>query len=167
MLGHGLIEDIRDIVVVDPRLFERGKGREVAQEVSLLNKELIVAKRPYLLIGMGRWGSLDPWLGIPVTWAQIAGTKAIVETSFKELAVTPSQGSHFFQNITSFMVGYFSIVSNDQQNFVDWEWLLNQKPHHSLAYTHLIRFDDPLVIKINGHQGIGVVIRPRSNRGRR
>jgi CheY-like chemotaxis protein len=167
VLGHGLIEDIRDIVVVDPRLFERGKGREVAQEVSLLNKELIVAKRPYLLIGMGRWGSLDPWLGIPVTWAQIAGTKAIVETSFKELAVTPSQGSHFFQNITSFMVGYFSIVSNDQQNFVDWEWLLNQKPHHSLAYTHLIRFDDPLVIKINGHQGIGVVIRPRSNRGRR
>jgi hypothetical protein len=167
VLGHGLIEDIRDIVVVDYHLFERGNGREVASEVSHLNKELISERRPYLLIGMGRWGSLDPWLGIPVTWEQIAGAKAIVETSFKEMSVTPSQGSHFFQNITSFMVGYFSIGSIDKQNFVDWDWLLEQKPTQSLPLSRLIRFNDPLTIKINGHQGIGVILKPGSFRGRR
>ena len=166
VLGHGLIEDVRDIVVVDERLFDRGKSREVAQEISRFNRELVGEKRPYLLIGQGRWGSLDPWLGIPVTWEQIAGAKAIVETSFKEMSVTPSQGSHFFQNITSFMVGYFSIGSIDEQNFVDWDWLLSQKPLHSLSYTHLIRFDQPLTIKINGHQGFGVVLKPGSSRGR-
>ena len=93
VLGHGLIEDVRDIVVVDERLFERGKSREVAQEISRFNRELVGEKRPYLLIGQGRWGSLDPWLGIPVTWEQIAGAKAIVETSFKEMSVTFSRTS--------------------------------------------------------------------------
>jgi CheY-like chemotaxis protein len=167
VLGHGRIEDIRDIVVVDYHLFDRSKSRDVAQEVSHFNKELIAARRPYLLIGVGRWGSLDPWLGIPVTWEQIAGAKAIVETSFKEIAVTPSQGSHFFQNITSFMVGYFSVGQNDRQNFVDWDWLLTQDARQSLTFTRLIRFDDPLTIKINGHQGIGVVLKPGEHHERR
>ena len=167
VLGHGLIEDIRDIVVVDYRLFERAKSREIAQEVSRFNRELIAEHRPYLLVGLGRWGSLDPWLGIPVTWEQIAGAKAIVEASFKELSVAPSQGSHFFQNITSFMVGYFSIGSDDTQGFVDWDWLLAQEPYEALAFTRRVRCERPLTIKINGHQGIGIVLKPGSNHGRR
>ena len=79
--------------------------------------QLISQKRPYLLVGVGRWGSLDPWLGIPVGWEQIAGARAIVETSFKDMSVEPSQGSHFFQNITSFMIGYFTVNNTCPQRF--------------------------------------------------
>jgi len=110
VLGNGIINDIYDAIVVDYHLFERAKSREVAAEVASFNAQLIKEKKPYILVGVGRWGSLDPWLGIPVNWDQIAGAKAIVETSFKDLAVEPSQGSHFFQNITSFMIGYFTVT---------------------------------------------------------
>jgi hypothetical protein len=112
------------------------------------------------LIGIGRWGSLDPWLGIPVTWEQIAGAKAIIETGFKDMSVTPSQGTHFFQNITSFMVGYFTVNEYQKQGFVDWDWLLSQSPLGKKHYTKLFRFNNPLVIKINGHQNQGVVLKP-------
>ena len=93
-------------------------------------------------------------------WEQIAGAKAIIETGFKDIAVTPSQGSHFFQNIVSFMVGYFTVNESQQQGFVDWEWLLRQTPLSQLQYTKLFRFDNPLVIKINGHQNKGVILKP-------
>ena len=167
VLGHGLIEDIRDIVVVDYHGFDRSMSREVAQEVSKFNSRLVKEERPYLLIGVGRWGTLDPWLGIPVTWEQIAGAKAIVETGFKELAVAPSQGSHFFQNITSFMVGYFTIVTDNDQGFIDWDWLLGQTPLEKIRFTRLIRFEEPLMIKINGHEGKGVILKPETNREKR
>ena len=165
VLGHGLIEDVRDIVVVDYHIFDRAMTREVAQEVSAFNARLISEQRPYLLIGVGRWGSMDPWLGIPVTWEQIAGARAIIETGFKELAVAPSQGSHFFQNITSFMVGYFSVNSNNGRGFVDWDWLMHQEPLDRMQFMRLIRFERPLVIKINGHQGKGVILKPEATRG--
>ena len=164
VLGHGLIEDIRDIVVVDYHGFERSMSRDVAREVSTFNSGLVAEERPYLLIGVGRWGTLDPWLGIPVTWEQIAGAKAIVETGFKELAVAPSQGSHFFQNITSFMIGYFTIVNDSEQAFIDWDWLLRQQPLQQMRFTRLIRFESPLTIKINGHEGKGVILKPETNR---
>jgi len=160
VLGNGLIEDIRDVVVVDYHLFDRSRSREVAKEVSMINSQLMVEQRPYLLIGVGRWGSFDPWLGIPVTWEQIAGARAIVETGFKEMSVTPSQGSHFFQNITSFMIGYFTVNPHNNQGFLDWDWLLSQRAFHQLIYTKLIRFDKPLIIKINGHQNKGVILKP-------
>jgi hypothetical protein len=123
----------------------------------------MLEQRPYLLIGVGRWGTLDPWLGIPVTWEQIAGARAIVETGFKEMSVAPSQGSHFFQNITSFMIGYFTVNPDNHQGFLDWEWLLRQKPFQQLSYTKLVRFDKPLVIKINGHQNKGVILKPEED----
>ena len=87
------------------------------------NEKLVAEKRPYLLIGVGRWGSLDPWLGIPVKWDQISGAKVIVEAGFKDMEVDPSQGSHFFHNITSFRISYFTVNSTTQDGFVDWEWL--------------------------------------------
>jgi CheY-like chemotaxis protein len=160
VLGNGLINDIYDLVIVDRNLFERSKSREVAKEVNMFNKKLMTEKRPYLLVGVGRWGTLDPWLGIPVTWEQIAGAKAIVETGFKELSVEPSQGSHFFQNITSFMIGYFTVGTNVNQSFIDWDWLLNQKPEEKKNFTKLIRFKKPLVIKMNGHQNKGIILKP-------
>ena len=160
VLGNGIIEAVRDIVFVDDNLFERSKSRRVAEEVSQLNARLLAEGRPYLLIGVGRWGSLDPWLGIPVTREQIAGAKAIVETSFKDLSVTPSQGSHFFHNITAFMIGYFTVDTHHGRGYVDWQWLLQQQPAESMAYTKRLRFDNPLIIKINGHRNKGVILRP-------
>jgi CheY-like chemotaxis protein len=164
VLGNGLIEDIRDIVFVDYHTFNRAHSREVAQEISQLNRRLIDEHRPYLLIGLGRWGSLDPWLGIPVAWNDIAGARAIVETGFKELAVAPSQGTHFFQNITSFMVGYFTVSTHSPQGFLDWDWLLRQPPLEAMTWTRLVRFERPLVIKINGHLNRGVILKPEESR---
>ncbi|GAB4298455.1 MAG: PEP/pyruvate-binding domain-containing protein [Ignavibacteriaceae bacterium] len=165
VLGNGLIHDIYDIVFVDYHTFERAKSREVASEVSSFNSQLISENRPYLLIGVGRWGSLDPWLGIPVHWEQIAGARAIVETSFKEMSVEPSQGSHFFQNITSFMIGYFTINSHKDSGYLDWEWLLKQKPFAQKTFTRHLRFEKPIVIKMNGHQNKGVILKPENHLG--
>ena len=162
VLGNGTIDDIYDIVYVDIDLFNRNKSVEVAQEVSVLNSKLLEQKRPYLLIGVGRWGSLDPWLGIPVAWEQICGVHAILETSFKDIEVVPSQGSHFFQNITSFMVGYFTISSKKKDDFVDWEWIKSQKPIESFKYIKHVQFDNPIIIKMNGRQNKGIILKPEN-----
>lgn len=167
VLGNGIINDIYDAIVVDYDLFDRAKSKEVAAEVASFNAQLIKEKKPYLLIGVGRWGSLDPWLGIPVNWDQIAGAKAIVETSFKDLAVEPSQGSHFFQNITSFMIGYFTVSSLQADDFVDWDWLLKQEPENCKTFTKHIRFKHPLIIKMNGHENQGIITKPEQNIGTR
>jgi CheY-like chemotaxis protein len=160
VLGYGIIQDIFDVVFVDYHTFNRAKSREVAMEVASFNRQLIDQHRPYLLIGVGRWGSLDPWLGIPVGWEQIAGARAIVETSFKDMSVEPSQGSHFFQNITSFMIGYFTVNNISDKGFVDWDWLLTQKPVEVKEFTRLIRFEKPIIIKMNGHQNNGIIMKP-------
>ncbi|MGE5431752.1 MAG: DUF5752 family protein [Syntrophomonadaceae bacterium] len=163
VLGNGVIGDIYDIIVVDRDKFERKKSRDAALEVGMFNAKLLEEKRPYLLIGVGRWGSLDQWLGIPVTWDQISGAHTIVESGFKDFSVTPSQGSHFFQNITSFRVGYFTVNSFENKGFIDWDWLANQEVHSAAQYTKHLRFDKPLCIKINGHQNKGIILKPGSN----
>jgi CheY-like chemotaxis protein len=160
VLGNGIITDIYDVVVVDINKFDRAKSHITAQEVAYFNKMLIQQNRPYLLIGVGRWGSLDPWLGIPVNWSQIAGAKAIVETNFKEMAVEPSQGSHFFQNLTSFMIGYFTINDLKEDGFLDWEWILSKPAVEEKEFTKLIRFKSPIVIKMNGHLSKGIILKP-------
>jgi hypothetical protein len=160
VLGNGVVTGIHDIIVVDIHRYDRGKSREVAQEVSALNAKLVAQKRPYVLIGVGRWGSLDHWLGIPVTWDQIAGAAAIVESGFKDLNVTPSQGSHFFQNLTSFRVGYFTVNSFVNLGFIDWEWLLAQPPVEQREYTAHLSFEQPITVKINGHKNKGVIFKP-------
>jgi CheY-like chemotaxis protein len=162
VLGNGVIEDIYDVVVVDYHLFERSKTIEIAREVSMLNARLMGEQRPYLLVGIGRWGTLDPWLGIPVNWEQIAGARVIIETGMKDMIVTPSQGSHFFQNITSFMVGYFTVNPENQQGLLDWDWLLKQTPATIMEYTKHLSFANPIVVKINGHQSNGVILKPEA-----
>ena len=164
VLGNGIIRDIRDIILVDYHLFDRSKSRDVANEVATFNSRLINDNRPYLLIGVGRWGSLDPWLGIPVTWEQISGAKTIIETSFKEMAVEPSQGSHFFQNITSFMIGYFTVNTAQNNGFVNWDWLLSIKPYAKKEYTKHLRFEQPFELKMNGHINKGIILKPEDNR---
>ena len=162
VLGNGIISDIKDIVIVDYHLFERSKSREVAAEVASFNGDLIKSNKPYLLIGVGRWGSLDPWLGIPVKWEQIAGAKAIIETSFKDMVIEPSQGSHFFQNITSFLIGYFTIDTVHNNGFIDWDWLLSVQPYAQKKYTKHLRFDKPLIIQMSGHANKGMILKPES-----
>lgn len=160
VLGNGVITDIHDIVFIDINKFDRSKGNEAAYEINQFNSKLLQEGRPYLLIGAGRLGTLDPWLGIPVSWEQISGVKAIVESNFKDFNVTPSQGSHFFQNLTSFRVGFFTIDQFTEKGFIDWEWLAEQTVSEEKQYTKHIRFNEPLVIKINGIHNKGVIIKP-------
>lgn len=160
VLGHGIIRDIHDVVVVDKQKFDRSQSCAVAKEVSLFNARLVSENRPYLLIGVGRWGTLDPWLGIPVAWNQISGARAIVEDGFKDFDVSPSQGSHFFHNLTSFMVGYFTVTANDQYSFINWDWLLEQPSVDEMNYTKLVHFDEPITIKMNGQQNKGIILKP-------
>jgi len=160
VLGNGAITDIHDIIMVDIQTFDRGKSIDVAMEVSRLNSELLEQKRPYILIGVGRWGSLDHWLGIPVTWDQISGASVIVESGFKDFNVTPSQGSHFFQNITSFKVGYFTVNEYDHLGFINWDWLNQVTPERELKFTKHLRFDKPINVRINGHLNKGIILKP-------
>lgn len=160
VLGNGVLKDIHDIVVVDINRFERSRSHDVATEVSSLNAKLVAQKRPYVLIGVGRWGSLDNWLGVPVTWDQISGASVIVESGFKDFNVTPSQGSHFFQNITSFRVGYFTVNSYTQLGFIDWEWLQQHPALEELVFTRHMRFDEPITVKINGYKNKGIILKP-------
>jgi CheY-like chemotaxis protein len=162
-LGNGVSKDIRDIVVVDIHKFDRAKSREVAKEVAQFNEKLLSESRPYLLVGVGRWGSLDPWLGIPIKWDQISGARAIVEAGFKDIDVTPSQGTHFFQNITSFQVGYFTINSKIRQGMVDWDWLLTQPAVEEKVYTRHLRFENSIIVKINGHLNRGIILKPEKH----
>jgi CheY-like chemotaxis protein len=160
VLGNGAVQNLYDIVMVDPATFNRSKSKETAQEVSTINTRLRAEHRPYILIGMGRWGSMDPWLGIPVTWDQISGASVIVESGFKDIDVTPSQGSHFFQNITSFRVGYFTVNTSQLLGFIDWDWLKNQPSQSEFNFVRHLRFKKPLSAKINGRKNKGVILKP-------
>ncbi len=162
VLGNGAITDIYDIVYVDINKYDRSKSRNVAYEVSQINSKLLNSKTPYLLIGVGRWGSLDHWLGIPVTWDQISGASTIVESGFKDFNVTPSQGSHFFQNITSFKVGYFTVNTTSDSGFIDWDWLSKQKPVEEMGFTRHLKFKKPVIVKINGSKNKGIILKPES-----
>ena len=160
VLGHGVSDDIYDIVAVDVDRFERAKSQEAALEVTRFNEKLLAEQRPYLLIGVGRWGSLDPWLGIPVTWEQISGAKVIVEAGFKDMEVDPSQGSHFFHNITSFRISYFTVNSMTKDGFVDWQWLRTNPAVEERCYVRHIRMDKPIIAKVDGHRNKGIILKP-------
>jgi hypothetical protein len=160
VLGHGISSEIHDIVVVDVERFNRAKSHEAAYEVMQFNEKLLSQQRPYLLIGVGRWGSLDPWLGIPVRWDQISGAKVIVEAGFKDMEVDPSQGSHFFHNITSFRISYFTVNSTTQDGFVDWEWLRTRPAVEEKQFVRHIWLAHPIVAKVDGHQNKGIILKP-------
>jgi hypothetical protein len=159
VLGNGTVE-LHDVVAVDFDRYDRARSREVAAEIARYNAELMAAGRPYLLIGVGRWGSADPWLGIPVTWEQIAGARVIVEAGFRDYRVTPSQGSHFFQNLTSFQVGYFTVNAEAGEGFVRWDWLAAQPALSERGGVRHLRFDSPVVVQMNGRKNEGIIMVP-------
>ena len=164
VLGNGRVDDLRDLVVVDFHRFDRAQSRVPAAEVARFNAELGAEGRPYLLIGVGRWGSNDPWLGIPVTWDQISGARVIVESGFRDYRVTPSQGSHFFQNLTSFEIGYFTVNEGAGEGFVRWDWISEQPARQELHFVRHLRFREPMVVKMNGRKHEGIVYKPGCDR---
>lgn len=164
-LGNGHFNDVRDVVYVPMRTFDRTKTVEIAQEIGKLTGVLNKQNRPVLLIGPGRWGSADRWLGIPVTWNQIAGVRCIVETDMEDIQVQPSQGTHFFQNITSFGIGYFTVNFDGVEGHLDLGWLDNQNATHESAHVRHLSFDEPLEIVVNGRRGQGVVLKPGNRLG--
>jgi hypothetical protein len=157
VLGNGVLDSIRDIVYVDPERFDVLKSREIAAEIERLNGPLIEARRPYLLIGFGRWGTTDPLGGIPVDFGQISGAAAIVEASLPNLPFTLSQGSHFFHNVTSFKILYFSIRHHDERN-IDWDWLRRRERRWDGAFASRLELDAPLLVKVDGRSGRGVIL---------
>jgi hypothetical protein len=162
VLGNGRIENLYDIVVVDSHRFERARSQEVAKAVAHFNAVLSADNRPYLLIGVGRWGSNDPWLGIPVEWDEISGARAIVEAGFHDFRVTPSQGSHFFQNLTAFQVGYFTVNPDAGEGSVDWPWLAKQPALEEQGCVRHLQFTEPLRVIMNSRNSQGVIYKPRS-----
>jgi hypothetical protein len=161
-LGHGHLDEIYDMVVVDRNRFERAHSQECALAVSKFNTQLTQEKRPYILVGVGRWGSTHSWLGIPVRWADIAGARTIVEAGFKDFRVTPSQGTHFFQNLTSLNVGYFTVNQAINQGFVDWDWLAAQPAVGEAGCVRHLRFQRPVVVTMNGTTQQGIIRKPGS-----
>jgi CheY-like chemotaxis protein len=162
VLGNGRISDLRDIVVVDFHRFERARSPEVAKGVAHFNAKLNEQARPYLLIGVGRWGSTEPWLGIPVEWDEISGARAIVEAGFRDLRVTPSQGTHFFQNLTAFQVGYFTVNPDAGEGFVDWDWLAAIPAVEEEGCVRHLSFDASITVVMNGKTSQGLVFKPQT-----
>jgi hypothetical protein len=157
-LGNGRLL-LHDVVYVEPETFDAAANTATAEEIADLNRRLIAEARPYLLIGFGRWGSSDPWLGIPVRWDQIAGARAIVETGRAGFRPEPSQGAHFFHNLSSFGVLYLGVPS-DGPWAVDWAWLGMQETVARTRHVRHVRSSRPLTLVADGRSGRGVVLRP-------
>jgi hypothetical protein len=160
VLGNGRIENLHDVVVVDSQRFERSRSQEVATAVARFNRRLNEENRPYLLIGVGRWGSTEPWLGIPVEWDEISGARVIVEAGFRDFRVTPSQGSHFFQNLTAFQIGYFTVNPDAGEGSVDWQWLTEQAAVEEEGCVRHLQFAEPIRVVMNSHTSQGVIFKP-------
>jgi len=165
VLGNGRIDDLHDVVVVDSQRFERSRSQEVAEAVSRLNRQLNEETRPYLLIGVGRWGSTEPWLGIPVEWDEISGARVIVEAGFRDFRVTPSQGSHFFQNLTAFQIGYFTVNPDAGEGSVDWHWLSEQPSVEEQGCVRHLHFAEPISVVMNSRTSQGVIFKPKVQPG--
>ena len=159
VLGHGGDETIRDLVVVRPEAFEPRRTPEIAREVAALNERLLTEGRPYLLVGFGRWGTSDPWGGIPVAWGEICGARAVVEASLPAMRAELSQGSHFFHNVTSFRVFYFSLPESERDR-LDWEWLAAQPAAGETELVRHVRMPAPLSVRVDGRTGKGVILKP-------
>ncbi|NLY24498.1 MAG: phosphoenolpyruvate synthase [Bacteroidales bacterium] len=160
-LGNGISSDIHDVIYVKTDAFSASNNMLIAREIESLNSRFVAEGNNYVLVGPGRWGSSDPWLGIPVKWPHISQARVIVESGMENYRIEPSQGTHFFQNLTSFGVGYFTVnpfLEND--GFFDENFLNQQPAIHETKFIRQVRFDQPMCIKINGKKRVGVVLKP-------
>ena len=158
-LGNGLIDNIQNIVIVDPNTFDASQTEIIAKDIEHINKKMPKDEN-FILIGPGRWGSADPWLGVPVEWAQISNAKVIVEFGMNDFPVDPSFGSHFFQNVTSMRIGYFTLNHKKKNDYLDLKWLNEQKVVAVTKYIKWIRLERPFTVTIDGETGNGSIIKP-------
>ena len=149
-LGNGKYDDIYDFVYVKPETFNSANTQQIAKAVEQINKKFTELNKPYVLVGPGRWGSSDPWLGIPVIWPQISSAKIIVESGLDDFRIDPSQGTHFFQNLTSFKVGYLTINPFINDGSYDVDYLNKQPAVYEDTYLRHICFNEPLTVIIDG-----------------
>ena len=156
-LGNGIIEDVYDVVFVKSEGFLAANMIKMVPHIEKINEQLVKESKSYVLIGPGRWGSQDPWLGIPVKWTQISGARVIVETALDGFCVDPSQGTHFFQNLTSLRVGYMTVNPVTDEGFYNESYLMEQTAFYEDEWIKHVRFKHPAVIKLDGKKGIGLV----------
>ncbi|PKN73161.1 MAG: hypothetical protein CVU50_03940 [Candidatus Cloacimonetes bacterium HGW-Cloacimonetes-3] len=156
-MGNGIINDLTDIIYLDPKSFDKTRTQEMQEEVELYNKKMADAGKRYILIGPGRWGSRDRFLGIPVRWPQINRAKVILETGLSDFIVEASQGTHFFHNLVAMNVGYFTIPYVSETDFVDMDWLLAQPIKERGDFFVHLEFPRPLVVRMDGKTGLAVI----------
>ncbi|HKJ01333.1 MAG TPA: PEP/pyruvate-binding domain-containing protein [Longimicrobiales bacterium] len=156
VMGNGVMDTVRDIVYIKRESFDARETRRIAEELDVLNRTLVDEGRPYMLIGFGRWGSSDPWLGVPVTWGQVAGARVIVEATLPHVRIEPSQGSHFFHNVSSLGVVYFS-VDDTAPTPMDWEGLESRAAVTETGFLRHVRIEEPLLVCVDGRSGRGFV----------
>jgi hypothetical protein len=159
-LGNGVFKGICDLVYVKPESFNAAKNKNVALEIEKINALFVKQGKGYVLIGPGRWGSTDPWLGIPVKWSQISAARIIIESGLKNYRIDPSQGTHFFQNLTSFRVGYFTINPYINEGYYDVDFLNKLDVIYEDGFIRHVRFENPLEIMIDGKKHKGVILKP-------
>ncbi|MBR5102962.1 MAG: phosphoenolpyruvate synthase, partial [Muribaculaceae bacterium] len=157
-LGHGLLDGIMAIVMVKPEKFSLANNWAIASEIEKINRNFTDRGKGYILVGPGRWGSSDPALGVPVRWASVANARIIIETAINGRFIEPSQGTHFFHNLTSCGAGYFTMSGDD--SFISTSWLEGQRTTVDAEFVKVIEFDKPLTAMINGSKGVGVVLKP-------
>jgi DNA-binding NarL/FixJ family response regulator len=158
-LGNGWIEDVRDIVFVRNEGFDRANMVHMAEQIGRYNAYFKERQRPYLLLGPGRWGTSDRWLGIPVKWDQISAARVIVEADYGDFVVEPSFGTHFFQNLITFGIAYLTIKGGGHDCFCDWDWLNAIEPVSETGFVRHVRLDEPLEIRLDGRTGKAVVFK--------
>ena len=163
-LGHGTVDNIKKIVYVRHDTFSSSNNSLIAREIEKINREFTASSENYILVGPGRWGSSDTALGIPVKWPQISAARLIVESAVGSYRIEPSQGTHFFQNLTSFGVGYFTIDPDAGNGFFDSDYLDSLAAVKETEFVRIVEFDSPLAIGINGKTGVGVVAKPGAGR---
>lgn len=162
VLGHGLVNDVQDIIYVKTGAFSSSNNQLIAYEIEKMNRQFTGQEKSYVLVGPGRWGSSDSWLGIPVKWPHISNARVIVECGLENYRVDPSQGTHFFQNLTSFGVGYFTINPFKGDGWFDEEYLNSLPAVEETEYIRHVHFDKPIIIKMDGKRGLGVVLKPEN-----
>lgn len=159
-LGHGIMSDLHHVIYVKSDGFLSSNNSLIAREIEKINKTFLERGENYILIGPGRWGSSDTALGIPVKWPHISAARLIVETALSSYFIEPSQGTHFFQNLTSFGVGYFTLNPQIKDCLYDEDFLNHQEAVQETQFLRVVRFEQPLTVKINGRKSEGIVIKP-------
>jgi hypothetical protein len=160
-MGNGRIDDIEDVIYIDMKAFDKLKTEKMRDEIEMLNKKMVEENRKYILIGPGRWGTRDRFIGIPVVWSQISNAKIIVEVSMEDFPLDASLGSHFFHNVISMNVGYFSVKHNDLIDYINWDELENCETINQTRYFRHVRFSKSLEVIMDGKKRASLIYMPK------